>query len=92
MANENGCKKGISLSYIGSGICIVVVAALIIWMCSSVQSHETRLTLSEDRYGRIQRDISDIKFTIEKSAEEQSKLLYEIRQDQIKRQNMQRLD
>ena len=87
VANVNDCRKGVSLIQVISGVSIIVVATLIIWLCSSVQSHETRITLSEDRYGRIQNDLREIKNTIEKSYNEQTQILYAIRHDQKLRAN-----
>ena len=70
-----------SLSKIVSGICVVVVAGMILWLCSSTYAAAVRLSVLETQFNVIQVVLTDLK--IESNANRA--LLMDIRSSQTGR-------
>ena len=50
-----------SYSRVISGVCIVVVAGMILWLCSSTYSTGIRLSVLESQFNTIQIVLTDLK-------------------------------
>jgi len=58
-------EEKITLARTVSGICVVVVAGLILWISSSIVSHETRLSVLENNISHINGNIGEIKTMVQ---------------------------
>ena len=54
----------LSTKRIISGVCVVVVAALIIWLCGTTVTHGTRISLNEKSSIYIEKTVDEIKTMI----------------------------
>ena len=71
MPDSKQCSNDYSFSkQIVSGIAVVVLAGLILWLCNSVSSHETRITVNENNMQNTASDILEIKIMLKDISKE----------------------
>jgi len=74
------CKTG-NYTAVFRGVSIVILAAVIVWMCSTVRTTETAVAIHTEQIGNIYKVQTEIK----EANKEMLKLLGEIRLDQLRR-------
>lgn len=62
--------SNITIKRFGVEIAAVIVAALILWLCSTTESHSNRISVLENSYSHISKNIEEVKCLIGDVAKE----------------------
>ena len=68
-------EQPITPNKIITGVAITIIAALVLWLCSSTVSHGNRLAVLESQYSTISMSLDELKCDSKKNRD----LLYEIK-------------
>ena len=86
------CNRTISFREIISGAGSVLIGAFIIWAVSCLITHETKISIAEERHINLQKEIIEIKTLFQSKMDAQTDILRLIREDQQRRQKVENLN